>query len=109
MNSDNLTNDFDAEEIKNYLCELWRSEYPSQGCLPAYYSWKLKRMPLLEIVYGNPAGISREKVNNFIQLIQSGAVLQPLVCFNGELIDGYHRYHAYKKCGIVEADVYIND
>ena len=100
----------EPEEIKKYLCDLWKLEYPGQICLPSFYSWEIKKTSLCHIVYGKPASkISKQKINNFIQLINSGVALQPLVCLNGELIDGYHRYNAYKKCNIFDdINIYLN-
>jgi len=34
------------EEIKRYLCDLWRCEYSDQGCVPRYYDWE-RRNPLV--------------------------------------------------------------
>ena len=99
-----------SNEIKDYLCKLWKQEYPAQGIIPAYYEWKRKNVPISHIVCGEHYhGISQEKVGKFVELIKSGVELPPLVCLNGELIDGYHRYHAYKAVDNSDSvDIYVN-
>jgi len=96
--------------IKRYLCDLWGREYPEQGCLPLYYTWKHKSISISQIKYGNPFRISPDKVDAYVKLLCSGISLPPLVCLYGELIDGYHRYHAFKKFGLFtdSIDVYMN-
>jgi len=101
----------DPPEIKRYLIDLWKQCYPEQGRLPFYYNWIRKSIPISHIIYGNPhGGISREKVSEFVKLLFSGVSLPPVVCLYGELIDGYHRYHAHKELGLFSncIDVYMN-
>jgi len=97
-----ITQDWPLEpdEIKKFLCGLWKYEYPEQGYIPSCYTWARKTVSISQIRYGQPyAKLSQKKVNKFIELINSDASLPPLVCLNDELLDVYHRYHAYKKCG----------
>jgi len=107
-----ITQDWPSESaaIKKYLCGLWNYEYPKQGCLPSYYTWARKAIALSQIAYRKPySKLSQKKVNNFVELINSGISLPPLVCLNDELLDGFHRYHAYKRCGYNDGiDIYIN-
>jgi len=99
-----------SDKIKEYLCMLWEKEYSGQGCLPRCYSWRKKAVTLGQIKYGNPAKIVQKKIDEFAKLVQAGVPLPPLVCLNGELIDGYHRYHAYMKCGRSELiEIYTNN
>jgi hypothetical protein len=107
-----ITQDWPSESdaIKSYLCGLWNYEYPKQGCLPSCYTWVRKTVTLSQIVCDKPhSKLSQKKVNSFIELINSDISLPPLVCLNGELLDGFHRYQAYKKCGRNDGvDIYIN-
>jgi len=100
----------EPNEIKKYLCGLWNYEYPKQGCLPSFYTWVRKTVSLSQIVYLKPySKLSQKKISHFIALIKSGVSLPPLVCLNDELLDGHHRYQAYKKCGCYDGiDIYIN-
>ena len=100
---------FDSDRIKEHLCDIWKHEYPEQGCLPCYYSWEKVCISLSDVKYGTPTKISQDKIKEFIAIIKSGKQFPPLICFNGELIDGYHRYHAYKKLGITKnIEIYRN-
>ena len=100
----------ESDEINKYLCGLWNYEYPKQGCLPSVYTWVRKTVALSQIAYRKPySKLSQKKISHFIALINSGISLPPLVCLNDELLDGFHRYQAYKKCGRNDGiDIYIN-
>jgi len=101
----------EPEEIKLYLCDLWLRKYPDQGCLPFYYSWVRKRVHISRIICGKPGyRLSEEKVNGYIAQLLSGKSLAPLVCLYGELLDGYHRYGAYRDAGVFldNIDIYLN-
>lgn len=101
----------EPEKIKTYLCDLWHREYPDQGCLPFYYSWVRRSVPLSHIVVGKPSiHPSQEKVDEYIAMLFSGKKLPPLVCLYGDLVDGYHRYLAYREVGVFtdSIEIYAN-
>lgn len=95
--------------LKEALRMLWAKEYPNQpAALIESYQWERVRVPLLSIrCIGKPKSIKKARL--YLDKLRQGIVVfPPLVCWNGEVIDGFHRYWAYEKAGFITVDIVRN-
>ena len=97
-----------TNEITDYLTALWKKEYPRQdrGFLYAC-EWEEKLVPLSELECDKPRSL--KKAQRYLETLKEGtAVFPPLVCVNGTVIDGRHRFWAYAQAGYETVTVYQN-
>lgn len=95
------------KRIKGELLEIWKKEYPDQGThLIESYTWDEDVVEMAKIQCKRPA--SMVKVKRILDLLQNGAEFPPIVCLNGEAIDGIHRYWAHKQAGSSVIRIYYN-
>lgn len=95
------------EQIKSYLADLWRKEYPQQVSFIDYilsFDWEVCKAEIQKLKCGKPH--RKAKVEKYATLLSKGIQLPPLVVINGEVIDGYHRYHALKAIDFTHYDIF---
>lgn len=82
-----------------YLKQLWKREYPEQGLgLITSCQWETHRVPLKSLRCDPPRDMA--KARRYYKALAAGqADFPPLVCINGMVIDGQHRFWAYRKFG----------
>ena len=98
---------YNNQEIKAYLAELWHKEYPKQKGFIDFilsFDWEVCKAELSKLQCGKPH--KSEKVKKYANLLSKGTQLPPLVVINGEVIDGYHRYHALKAIDFTHYDIF---
>ena len=93
--------------ITDYLTALWKKEYPRQdrGFLYAC-EWEEKRVPLSSLSSDKPRSL--QKARRYLELLRAGTRFPPLVCVNGTVIDGQHRFWAYAQAGYEFVTIYQN-
>lgn len=99
---------FQTNAISDRLTALWKKEYPRQdrGFIYAC-EWEEKRVPLASLICDAPRDI--KKAQHYLQLLQEdAATFPPLVCVNGMVIDGQHRFWAYTQAGYGAVTIYQN-
>ena len=100
--------DMRSNFITRYLDDLWRREYPDQdrGFIHTC-EWEELTVPLEKLDCDEPKDM--EKAEQYKQLLLSGqADFPPLVCINRTIIDGQHRFWAYRELGYAEVRIYQN-
>lgn len=100
--------DMRSNFITRYLDDLWKNEYPRQdrGFIHTC-EWEELTIPLNELESDPPRDM--EKAEQYKQLLLSGqADFPPLVCINRSVIDGQHRFWAYKELGYQTVRIYQN-
>ena len=99
-----------SNDITQYLHSLWKKEYPKQdaGFIDTC-EWEEKVIPLRDIIIDHPNDhINLQKVRKYHEQVEAGTVFPPVICVNGFIIDGFHRYHAYKQAEAEYVHVYQN-
>lgn len=98
-----------SELIKDYIKNLWKKEYPEQN--PNYLlriEWEEKLIPINEITC-NLSPKNMKKAKKYAKLIKEGIFnFSPIICINNEIIDGYHRFWAYKQNNFQYVKIYVN-
>ena len=100
--------DMSSNFITIYLEDLWKREYPKQdrGFIHTC-EWEELTLPVNELTADPPKDMRKAK--NYLRLLQEGtADFPPLVCVNRMVIDGQHRFWAYRKAGFQQVKVYQN-
>ena len=100
--------DIRSNLITRYLDDLWRREYPGQdrGFIHTC-EWEELTVPLEQLDCDEPEDL--EKAEQYKQLLLSGqADFPPLVCVNGTVIDGQHRFWAYQELEYEAVRIYQN-
>lgn len=99
---------FITSGITDYLVKLWKKEYPKQDRGFLHVSeWEEKRVLLSSLDCDKPQNL--KKVQRYLNMLQEGTVqFPPLVCINGTVIDGQHRYWAYIQAGYESVIIYQN-
>jgi DNA primase len=100
--------DMTSNFITVRLNDLWRSEYPKQdrGFIHTC-EWEELTVPMSELEADAPADM--DKAWRYLQLMQEGHTeFPPLVCVNGTVIDGLHRFWAYQQMGYQQVTIYQN-
>lgn len=98
----------EPEEIRQYIGRLWKKEYPGQ-CPNTVMScvWEYRLIALSALHGDNPHSLKKAK--RYLSLLREGIVIfPPLVCINGEVIDGLHRFWAYREAGFEVVRIYQN-
>ena len=88
--------DMSSNFITIYLEDLWKREYPKQdrGFIHTC-EWEELTLPVNELTADPPKDMRKAK--NYLRLLQEGtADFPPLVCVNRMVIDGQHRFWAYR-------------
>ena len=91
--------DMSSNFITIYLEDLWKREYPQQdrGFIHTC-EWEELTLPVNELTADPPKDMRKAK--NYLRLLQEGAAdFPPLVCVNRMVIDGQHRFWAYRQAG----------
>ena len=89
--------DMSSNFITIYLEDLWKREYPKQdrGFIHTC-EWEELTLPVNELTADPPKDMRKAK--NYLRLLQEGtADFPPLVCVNRMVIDGQHRFWAYRQ------------
>lgn len=96
--------------ITNTLHTLWRNEKPMQDAdFINACEWEDALVPLSGLESDPPKDyLDPTKINAFATAMQSGVQFPPLVCVNGTVIDGHHRFEALRRLGAGHARVYRN-
>lgn len=69
--------------------------------------WEELTLPVNELTADPPKDMRKAK--NYLRLLQEGtADFPPLVCVNRMVIDGQHRFWAYRQAGFQQVKVYQN-
>lgn len=100
--------DMSSNFITIYLEDLWKREYPKQdrGFIHTC-EWEELTLPVNELTADPPKDMRKAK--NYLRLLQEGtADFPPLVCVNRMVIDGQHRFWAYRQAGFQQVKVYQN-
>ena len=100
--------DMTSNFITIRLEELWKKERPRQdrGFIRAC-EWEEVTIPLDQLTADPPKDM--KKARHYLELLQKGrAHFPPLVCVNHMVIDGAHRFWAYRQLGFRQAAVYQN-
>lgn len=100
--------DMRSNFISRYLDDLWRREYPNQdrGFIHTC-EWGELTVPLEKLKCGLPQDM--DKAERYKQLLLDGqAGFPPLVCINRTVIDGQHRFWAYRQLGYEAVKIYQN-
>ena len=100
--------DMSSNFITIYLEDLWKREYPKQdrGFIHTC-EWEELTLPVNELTADPPKDM--RKARNYLRLLQEGtADFPPLVCVNRMVIDGQHRFWAYRQAGFQQVKVYQN-
>ena len=100
--------DMRSNFITIYLEDLWKREYPQQdrGFIHTC-EWEELTLPVNELTAEPPKDM--RKARNYLRLLQEGAAdFPPLVCVNRMVIDGQHRFWAYRQAGCQQVKVYQN-
>lgn len=97
-----------SESIKKFIDKLWKKEYSNQGSISNVCEWEEVLIPIDELlVVGEPS--NKAKAKKYSKLVQSGNFnFPPLICINNQIVDGYHRYWAYKNNNFQFIKVYRN-
>lgn len=94
-------------EITAHLDTLWRREYPGQDRGFIYTcEWEELTLPIAEVESDAPRDMG--KAQRYLALLRQGTQFPPLVCVNGMVIDGRHRFWAYRQAGYPVVKVYQN-
>lgn len=100
--------DMTSNFITIRLDNLWKQEYPGQdrGFIHAC-EWEELTVPMEELTADKPRDM--KKARRYLALLREGhAEFPPLVCVNGMVIDGLHRFWAYKQLGYQQVTIYQN-
>lgn len=100
--------DIRSNLITRYLDDLWKKEYPKQdrGFIHTC-EWEELTVPLNTLESDPPR--DKQKAEQYKQLLVAGQVdFPPLVCINRMVIDGQHRFWAYKQLGYQTVRIYQN-
>ena len=100
--------DMTSNFITMRLESLWNQEYPEQdrGFIHTC-EWEELTLPVNELTADPPKDMRKAK--NYLRLLQEGtADFPPLVCVNRMVIDGQHRFWAYRQAGFQQVKVYQN-
>ena len=100
--------DMSSNFITIYLEDLWKREYPKQdrGFIHTC-EWEELTLPVNELTADPPKDMRKAK--NYLRLLQEGtADFPPLVCVNRMVIDGQHRFWAYRQAGFQQVKDYQN-
>ena len=100
--------DMTSNFITIRLEELWKRERPRQdrGFIRAC-EWEEVTISLDQLAADPPKDM--KKARHYLELLQKGRVqFPPLVCVNHKVIDGAHRFWAYRQLGFRQAAVYQN-
>lgn len=93
--------------ITDYLAALWKKEYPKQdGGFIRTCEWEELRVPLSGLQCDPPR--DEVKARRYLKLVRERTMFPPLVCVNGEVIDGQHRFWAYAQAGVETVTIYQN-
>ena len=94
-------------EINAHLDTLWRREYPGQDRGFIYTcEWEKLTLPIAEVESDAPRDMG--KAQRYLTLLRQGTQFPPLVCVNGMVIDGRHRFWACRQAGYPVVEVYQN-
>ena len=100
--------DLTSNFITRYLDDLWKREYPRQdrGFIHTC-EWEELDVPISTLKCEKPRNM--EKAQQYLEALRSGnAEFPPLVCVNGMVIDGQHRFWAYQMAGYTTVKIYQN-
>lgn len=100
--------DMTSNFITIRLEHLWKQEYPDQdrGFIRAC-EWEEVTVPLETLTADAPNDM--KKARRYLELLREGNTeFPPLVCVNGMVIDGLHRFWAYQQLGYQEVTIYQN-
>ena len=100
--------DLTSNFITRYLDDLWKREYPRQdrGFIHTC-EWEELDVPISTLKCEKPRNM--EKAQQYLEALHSGnADFPPLVCVNGMVIDGQHRFWAYQMAGYTTVKIYQN-
>ena len=100
--------DLTSNFITRYLDDLWKREYPRQdrGFIHTC-EWEELDVPISTLKCEKPRNM--EKAQQYLEALRSGnADFPPLVCVNGMVIDGQHRFWAYQMAGYTTVKIYQN-
>lgn len=94
--------------IKDYIDKLWKKEYPQQGSIANCCEWEEKIVPIDAIICdGRPQNIRKAK--KYAKMVKEGCFnFAPIICINDQVIDGYHRFWAYKENNFEFVKIYSN-
>lgn len=95
-----------VDQISSF--ELMTRDYPKQdrGFIHTC-EWEELTLPVNELTADPPKDMRKAK--NYLRLLQEGtADFPPLVCVNRMVIDGQHRFWAYRQAGFQQVKVYQN-
>lgn len=99
-----MTSNFITIRLEN----LWKQEYPEQdrGFIRAC-EWEELTVPMETLTADKPKDM--KKAREYLALLRNGqAEFPPLVCVNRMVIDGLHRFWAYRQMGYQQVTIYQN-
>lgn len=99
-----MTSNFITIRLEN----LWKAEYPKQdrGFIHSC-EWEDLTVPIETLTADKPEDM--KKARHYLELLREGkAEFPPLVCVNRMVIDGLHRFWAYRQLGYQQVTIYQN-